>query len=178
MSRKTFKQLGTPTVQANALSDLRIELTSEELHAAAVKRRQALEVQGVIDWVQDRQPKEGTVPLDNSLVGAMLEVRWRYRHKVTGKPIYIWCTGEVLQVADGGTTKKSQRCKKVLPLGAVRIKWPADVEFDEDESFVWSFLKPASFNKDVHLGWRLDAQELMKREAAAQAACPGKRRKV
>mmetsp|Transcript_84439 Transcript_84439/g.168622 ORF Transcript_84439/g.168622 Transcript_84439/m.168622 type:complete len:91 (-) Transcript_84439:169-441(-) len=57
----------------------------------------------------------------------MLEVRWRYRHKVTGKPIYIWCTGEVLQVADGGTTKKSQRCKNVLPLGAVRIKWPADV---------------------------------------------------
>ena len=50
----------------------------------------------------------------------------------------------------------------------------------QDESFVWSFLKPASFNKDVHLGWRLDAKELMKREATAQAArdaCQGKRRK-
>ena len=107
----------------------------------------------------------------------MLEVRWRYHHKETGKPVYIWCTGEVLQVADGGTTKRSQRCRKVLPLGAVRIKWPADVEFDEDESFVWSFLKPASFNKDVHLGWRLDASELLKREAAAQVAQAAKRRK-
>ena len=59
-------------------------------------------------------------------------------------------------------------------------KWPVDAEFDEDESFVWSFLKPASFNKDVHLGWRLYAKELMKREATAQAArdaCQGKRRK-
>ena len=180
MSRKTFKQLGTPTVQADTLSDLRIELSSEEVQAAAVLRRKVLEEAGEIDWVQDRQPPEGTVQLDDTLVGAMLEVRWRYRHKVTGKPVYIWCTSEVMQVADGGSTKKTERCKKILPRGAVRLKWPADVEFDEDESFVWSFLKPNSFNKDVHLGWRLDAKELIQREAAAQAAndaCPSKRRK-
>eukprot|EP00325_Prymnesiales_sp_UTEX-LB-985_P018516 CAMPEP_0174751734 /NCGR_PEP_ID=MMETSP1094-20130205/100470_1 /TAXON_ID=156173 /ORGANISM="Chrysochromulina brevifilum, Strain UTEX LB 985" /LENGTH=333 /DNA_ID=CAMNT_0015957267 /DNA_START=1 /DNA_END=1001 /DNA_ORIENTATION=+ len=109
---------------ARCAKRLLAELVAKEVEADAV---QGVSVQGVIDWVQDRQQKEGTVPLDDSLVGAMLEVRWRYRHKVTGKPIYIWCTGEVLQVADGGTTKKSQRCKNVLPLGAVRIKWPADV---------------------------------------------------
>ena len=74
--------------------------------------------------------------------------------------------------------RKSQRCKNILPLGAVRIKWPADVEFDEDESFVWSLLKPDNFNENRHLGWRLDASELLKREAAAQAAGPAKKRRA
>jgi|EP00966_Prymnesium_polylepis_P020425 hypothetical protein len=139
--------------------------------------RWQLEEKGEIDWVGDRQPERGTVALDDSLIGTMLEVRWRYYHKETHKPIYIWCTGEVIQVADGGTTKRTARCKNILPLGAVRIKWPADVEFDEDEHFVWSLLKPDNFNRDVHLGWRLDASELLKREAAQQEAQAAKRRK-
>jgi hypothetical protein len=100
MSRKTFKSLGTPTVQADSLSDERTELTSEEVRAAADKRRQELEAAGEIDWVGDRQPHKDEVPLDNSLVGVKLEVRWRYRHKVTGKPIYIWVSGEVVQDRD------------------------------------------------------------------------------
>eukprot|EP00966_Prymnesium_polylepis_P292497 6755100-Prymnesium_polylepis.1 len=62
-----------------------------------------------------------------------------------------------MQVADGHTDKKSARCTNILPGGAVRIKFPKDVEFDEAEHFVWSVLKPDHFNKDVHLGWRLDA---------------------
>ena len=44
------------------------------------------------------------------------------------------------------------RCKRLLPAGAIRIQWPADVEFDEEEGFVWSILKPCSFNRDVHQG--------------------------
>lgn len=64
------------------------------------------------------------------------------------------------QVADGQTDKKSSCAKKILPAGAVRIKWPQDVEFDEEESFVWSILNPNNFNKDVHLGWRFAASEL------------------
>lgn len=68
------------------------------------------------------------------------------------------------QVADGETDKKTPRCKKILPAGAVRIKWPADIEFDEEESFVWSILHPSSFNKDVHLGWRFAASELKQME--------------
>ena len=79
-----------------------------------------LEERGEIDWVGDRQPERGTVALDDSLVGTMLEVRWRYYHKETGKPVYIWCTGEVMQVSDGGVTKRTARCKNILPLGAVR----------------------------------------------------------
>jgi len=96
----------------------------------------------------------------------MLEVRWRYRHKDTGKPVYIWCEGEVVQAADGESDRKSARSKKVLPAGALRIKWPADMEFDEDESFVWSILHPSSFNRDVHLGWRFAASELRRMEEA------------
>lgn len=84
------------------------------------------------------------------------------------------------QAADGETDKMSARCKKVLPAGALRIKWPADVDFDEDESFVWSMLQPKSFNKDVHLGWRFAASELkkMETEAASKAGQqPNKRRR-
>jgi len=52
-------------------------------------------------------------------------------------------------MADGASTKRTARCTTILPRGAVRIKWPADVEFDEEEVFVWSILSPDDFNKDV-----------------------------
>ena len=82
-----------------------------------------------------------------------------------------------MKVADGDKDKKSARCTKILPAGAVRIKWPEDVEFDEKESYVWSIIKPSNFNKDVHLGWRLDASEILKREAAALERTPKRSRK-
>ena len=95
-------------------------------------------------------------------MGKKIELRWRY-YTVEGgkrKAVYIWCSGEVVEVADGKTTKRSAKCKSPLPWGAVRIKWSEDQEFDEAESFVWSVLKPADWNRDVHLGWRFDASEL------------------
>lgn len=73
------------------------------------------------------------------------------------------------------------RCRKILPAGALRIRWPADIEFDEDESFVWSVLHPKNFNKDVHLGWRFAAKELLKMEEeknqSAKRVGTGKKRK-
>lgn len=51
----------------------------------------------------------------------------------------------------------------------MQIRWAADVEYEEEESLVWSVLKPAGFNKDVHLGWRYAACELKRMEAAKQA---------
>ena len=81
---------------------------------------------------------------------------------------YIWCQGEVVQIADGKTDRKSPKTKKPLPWGAVRIKWPADSAFEESEAFVWSVLKPADFNQNVHLGWRYAPSELAKLRAAAQ----------
>lgn len=73
------------------------------------------------------------------------------------------------QVADGEKDKLSQRCKKLLPAGALRIKWPADTDFDEDESFVWSILKPCNFNRDTHLGWRFASSELLKMQESSSS---------
>lgn len=56
LKRKTFKSLGTPTVQASALSSDKTELSPEQIAAAAQRRREELEMQGEIDWVADRQP--------------------------------------------------------------------------------------------------------------------------
>lgn len=79
-----------------------------------------------------------------------------------------------MQIADGETDRQTARCKKLLPAGAVRIKWPADVDFDEAETYVWSILKPSSFNKDVHLGWRFSATELQRMAAANSVVAPTK----
>lgn len=65
----------------------------------------------------------------------------------------------------------------MLPAGALRIKWPADVDFDEDESFVWSMLHPKAFNRDVHLGWRFAASELKRMEEAEKAKHAKKKRR-
>ncbi|KAL1511676.1 hypothetical protein AB1Y20_004966 [Prymnesium parvum] len=52
MKRKTFKDLGTPTAQADALSEARTELSAaEELMAAAQRERERLEAIGEIDTV-------------------------------------------------------------------------------------------------------------------------------
>lgn len=56
LKRKTFKSLGTPTVQAGELSTDKTELTQEQITAAAQRRRAELELNGEIDWVADRQP--------------------------------------------------------------------------------------------------------------------------
>ncbi|KAL1504931.1 hypothetical protein AB1Y20_008698 [Prymnesium parvum] len=56
LKRKTFKTLGTPTVQAGALSSDATELDPEVILAAAEQRRAELEARGEIDWVCDRQP--------------------------------------------------------------------------------------------------------------------------
>ena len=47
---------------------------------------------------------------------------------------------------------EASKCKGALPWGAVRIRWAADAEFEEAETFVWSVLKPADWNQEVHLG--------------------------
>ena len=58
--------------------------------------------------------------------------------------------------------------RKTLPWGAVRIKWEADSEFDEDESLTWSILKAEDWNKEVCLGWRYSAAELKKLEPVSR----------
>mmetsp|Transcript_6550 Transcript_6550/g.16489 ORF Transcript_6550/g.16489 Transcript_6550/m.16489 type:complete len:136 (+) Transcript_6550:395-802(+) len=76
MQRKTFKQLGTATLQAEQLADQRLSMTSEQLLAAAVLERQRLEAVGILDTIGDRQP-ELPPPLNEELVGRKLEIHWR-----------------------------------------------------------------------------------------------------
>ena len=189
MKRKSFKELGTPTVQANELAGTIKELSAAELLEKAQQRRRELEEAGEIDCVGDLQRKgvEGAPPFDDSLVGKWLEIRWTYWRKVTEEEkaagekrsrigVPIWCEGEVVQIANGTTDKESARCKNKLAKNAVRIRWPKDDARKEPESFVWSILKPEDWNREVRLGWRYTAAQLEKERAAAGP--PGKRQKA
>lgn len=100
LKRKTFKALGTPTVQAAALSDSRIDITPEELLEKTLQRQRQLQLDGVIDVVCDAQPyAPGQGPqIDASFVGKRIEIRWKYFHQTTGKAIFMWCEGDVVQV--------------------------------------------------------------------------------
>ena len=65
--------------------------------------------------------------------------------------------------------------RNLLDKGAVRIKWPEDVEFDEKESAIWSVLKPEDFNEQRHLGRRFSAasiQRLAQGERPTRAETP------
>ena len=63
-------------------------------------------------------------------------------------------TGTVVRVAGDKTDKESPRCKKFVDAGAVCIKWPADIEFNEEESYIWSILTDNNWNKEAVMGWR------------------------
>lgn len=77
MRRKTFKQLGTPTAQAEELCDQRLSMSMEQLLAAAREKRAELEASLELDTVSDLQPRDPP-SLDEALVGRKLEIHWRY----------------------------------------------------------------------------------------------------
>ena len=194
MRRKTFKELGTPTVQAQALDDKVLVLPAAELLERARAERERLVEAGEIDVVADNQPEESP-PCDDSLPGTGLEVRWRYWVPVTEeeraagdkrkkRAVDIWCECEVVQVANGKTDtgllnamqpEQPPKCKKLLDAGAVRLKWPADAAREEPESYTWCILTKANWNEESVLGWRYTAAELKKRHWVEQGA--GKRRR-
>ena len=170
MKRKTFRALGTLTPQAEQLAERHTELSPEQLRALAERERERLEEAGEIDRVADAQPR-GEPPPFESLVDKEIEVRWRYwirddTRKSKRRAVYIWIVGKVVEVADG-KAKRSAKCKSPLPWGAVRIRWPEDVDYAEGETFVWSVLKPTDFNEERHLGWRYAASALEELRRAA-----------
>ena len=187
MKMKTYKELGTPTAQAEALAEMREVLTEDELGREKVEReRERLEAVGEIDAVGDAQPEQA--PEFDTLVGWQLELRWRYyvtdnSCKSGRRSEYIWCTGEVVEVANGRTTKKtagdgidSRTVKEtkggVLPWNAVRVRWPEDKSRNEPETFVWTLLYPADFNKERHLSWRYDHSSLVRLRKERLVAAP------
>ena len=194
MRRKTFKELGTPTVQAKALADKVLELPAAELLERARAERERLQDAGEIDEVFDNQPEEAP-PCDDTLPGTKLEVRWRYWAPVTAaekaagdkrqkRAVDIWCECEAVQVANGTSDtgrlnvmqpEAAPKCKTLLDAGAVRLKWPEDLNREEPESFTWCILTKANWNAEAVLGWRFTAAELKKRREAERGA--GKRRR-
>ena len=121
---------------------------------------------------------------DASLIGKELEIRWRYwRPAKPGergkkKAADMWCVGTVVQIANDATDKESPRCKipkKFRNTAAVRIQWPADKDYDEEESYTWSLLDANNWNKEAVLGWRYTAEQLAKLGATRERA--GKRQK-
>ena len=188
----TFEELGTPTAQAKEIGNSIKQLSPEELLELAIKKREELEAAGEIDRVADEQPDEPPAR-DDSLVGSMLEICWgRYWRKPTEEElakgekrkkiqVKIWCAGEVVLVANGTTTTEkpeNAKCKKLAQAGAVRIRWPADEERHEPETFSWHILQDAlwgSRNTDVHMGWRFSPAELKKRAEAAEANEPARK---
>eukprot|EP00966_Prymnesium_polylepis_P304308 7030983-Prymnesium_polylepis.2 len=128
-----------------ALAAMRTLLSEEEMRERAEQAQERLEEAGETSTVDDRQP-DGPAPSFDSLVGRMIEVRWGYwvkepKNKSGRRRQYIWCEGEVVEVADGKTTKKTQRCEEVLPVGcrANPVAGP-DAERGDEETFVWSVL--------------------------------------
>ena len=124
MARKSFKELGTPTAQADALAEQRAVMTPEEMYQAAQREYERLEAAGEIDSAADAQPDKA--PSFNAILGREIDVRWRYWVKDSSKKSgrrseYIWCTGTLVEVADGRTVKSSTKAKSPLPWGAVRI---------------------------------------------------------
>ena len=63
--------------------------------------------------------------------------------------------------------------KDILPYGAVRVKWEADQDRAEEESYTWSILKPADWLAEVPGGWRYSRNspgELARMTAAREHA--------
>ena len=136
---------------------------------------------GEIDRVAAKQPAKPPRRDNQSIVGAWLEVCWRYwcapteqevakgeKRKKIGVP--IWCEGEVIAIANGTTDKAAPQSKNVLARGALRIRWPEDRDRKEKECYSWHMFSDDDWRKEGHLGWRYAASELQKRTARAGAA--------
>ena len=170
MKRKTLKQLGTLSAQGKAFLEQHEEPPPEELRRLAERELERLEEAGEISTVSDAQPSDA--PAFNSLLGKEIEIRWRYWESCDPatdprgrkkRQVYIWCAGVVTEIADGRkTTGRAVGMNKqdILPYGALRVKWEADADHEEAESYTWSILKPVDWAQEVAGGWRYAPAEL------------------
>ena len=97
---------------------------------------------------------------DDRLVGKHIEICWPY--KEGGKSQKIWAFGVVKRIADGVNDKRSERCKTILPAGALLWAWEADADYDEKAGEQWMILHPDKWNRHVQYAWRFDPCELVR----------------
>jgi len=91
------------------LTDPRVELSPDELRAAAERARTRLENEGQIDGVADRQGVGAdAAPAFDSLEGKTFELRWRYHVKRQAQ------AGVHLDVWQGGGGRLGKTTKKAL----------------------------------------------------------------
>jgi len=187
MRVKSYKQLGTPCIDAQELQgQVRASVRPsvrpsarpparprravyccqalfnvDELEAKAQLVREQREAAGISDRVEDGQP-ELPPPFDESLVGKEIEVLWPYKNN--GKTVLIWAPGRVAAIADG-TFKKNPRCKNLVPADAVLFAWEKDDRFEEKEGQQWRVLDPRRWAKQKHYSWRYSARQLLAERA-------------
>ena len=170
MKARTMKELGTATCDSKELAAKAL-FSVEEVRLAAIAEQARRDEAGEDDVLEREQP-EDPPPLDDSLVGKRLEICWKYYSTETDEPLLIWSPCEVVKVADGTSDKASERCKKMLPAGAVLVKWAEDKDREEKETLGWKVLLPKKFNKHTQYGWRYDPRDVP-RAAPAPPVAPG-----
>ena len=141
-------------------------------HAEAARLRR--EAAGISDRVQVQQPPRPA--FDTQLTNRHMEICWPYKLP-DGTTKKIWASGVVKRVADGLTHKRTERCKTILPAGALLWAWEADAEFGEKAGEQWMVHHPDTYNRHVQYAWRFDPCELVapgqRKPRAAQAICGG-----
>ena len=90
-------------------------------------------------------------------------------YKKDGATVKIWASGKVVRIADGVNTKRTEKCTKLLPAGALLWAWDADPEFNEAAGEQWMILHPDKWNRHVQYAWRFDPCELGVRNARKRA---------
>ena len=170
MPRKTYKQLGTLTKQAEEFVDERIDIDSDELRLLAERAQERLQAAGEIDVLQDQMDEHA--PEWTSLVGVTIELNWRYwirNEQGKRKGQLIWAEGTIVEVAPPQASQIPKAIRDKLEdkpkYRAVKIRWPEDKEFDEKEKYQWSILKPEDWNGETHMCWRYAPCELAKLRA-------------
>ena len=178
MARKSFKALGTRTKQAEGFGEDELELGAEELLRRAEAEHVRLAAAGEIDDLHDQMPAKA--PAWDKLSGVLWEICWRYWVPYTDtngrqrkRQQFIWSEGEVVEVATAVESRLPAKIRKELgehpQFRAVRIRWPADKDFGEKETFSWSVFCPDDWCETKHLGWRYAPCELAKLGAIARA---------
>ena len=135
-----------------AVALLQVRVARREQRGAQLGRLE-LAVHDLAHHLEPRRRHAAEKPpeLNASIVGTKLEICWRYWRTPTAEEVAggekrkkigipIWCTCTVTHLANGTTTTTNPDnvgCRALADAGAVRIRWPEDLdrEVPEPESF-------------------------------------------